>query len=268
MRRTVAIILAGLVLAAGARAQKVAPKAYAFSTSGSYLGVGVQEIDSTRAKELKLKEEYGVEITRVTPDSPAAKAGLKEGDALLHYNGQRIEGIEQFQRFVRETPVGREVKLDVWRGGAQQTIAAKIGERSGAKILTDTWINMPKVEIPQIHIPDIPRSSMFWSSGRLGVETESLTGQLADFFGVKEGVLVRSVHKGSAAEKAGLKAGDVITKVDGDAVSSPGAVSSIVRTMRSGKAFPVVVVRDKREHTLTVTIDDDREPQKRAVRQL
>src|SRR5271166_5596536 len=82
------------------------------SSGGSrYIGVMVQEIDSERAKELKLREEYGVEVTRIEPDSPADKAGLKVGDTVQQYNGQRVEGMEEFKRLVSETPAGREVKL-------------------------------------------------------------------------------------------------------------------------------------------------------------
>lgn len=82
----------------------VAPKARMATMPGSYLGVNVQEIDSERAKDLKLREEAGVEVTRVAPDSPADKGGLKSGDAILQYNGQRVEGMEQFSRLINETP--------------------------------------------------------------------------------------------------------------------------------------------------------------------
>src|SRR5215470_668650 len=84
--------------------------------STSYLGIGVVDIDTERAKTLNLKEERGVEIKSVTPDSPALKAGLKEGDVVLDFNGQRVEGTEQFQRLVREVPAGRQVRITVWRG--------------------------------------------------------------------------------------------------------------------------------------------------------
>src|SRR5262249_42558508 len=70
----------------------------------SFLGVGIQEVDADRAKALRLREEAGVEVTRVDPDSPAEKAGLKEGDVITEYNGQKVEGLEQFSRMVRETP--------------------------------------------------------------------------------------------------------------------------------------------------------------------
>src|ERR1700722_4044262 len=84
----------------------------------SFLGVGIQEINSDRAKQLNLTEEAGVEVTYVEANSPAAAAGLKTGDVVVQYNGQRIEGTEQFTRLVLETPEGREVKLQIFRGGA------------------------------------------------------------------------------------------------------------------------------------------------------
>ena len=78
---------------------------------GSYIGVMMQEVDGERAKALKLGEVTGVEITLVEPDGPAEKAGLKVGDVVLRFNGQRVEGNEQFSRLVRETPAGHEVKV-------------------------------------------------------------------------------------------------------------------------------------------------------------
>src|SRR5579863_1438139 len=95
----------------------------------SFLGVGIQEIDTDRAKELKLPEEAGVEITYVEANSPAANAGLKTSDVVLQYNGQRVEGTEQFTRLVQETPEGREIKLQIIRNGASQVVAAKIGSK-------------------------------------------------------------------------------------------------------------------------------------------
>src|ERR1700681_1755764 len=86
-----------------------------FVSGATYLGVNLAEIASDRARELKLKEAYGVEITRVEDGSPAEKAGLKSGDVVLEYNGQRVEGMEQFGRLVRETPPAREVKLLISR---------------------------------------------------------------------------------------------------------------------------------------------------------
>ena len=103
---------------------------------------------------MKLKEPYGVEITRVEEGSPAEKAGLKAGDVVLEYNGERVEGMEQFGRLVRETPAAREVKLLVSRGGAVQTIAATLGTRKARTLGGNVF---PGVEIPEIHLPDIPQ---------------------------------------------------------------------------------------------------------------
>jgi serine protease Do len=224
------------------------------NAGSSFLGVGVMEIDSERAKTLKLKEERGVEVQNVEEDSPAAKAGIKVGDAILEYNGQRVEGIEQFLRFVRETPVGRQVKLTISRGGSAQTVTAAIGSRpSNTMFLGGGEI---RFQMPEIHIPDIPRAVVSLQSRTLGVDSESLNSQLAEFFGVKEGVLVRSVLKGTAAEKAGLKAGDVIIRIGDRKVSNPKDIASALRSVTPGKAFPVTVVRDRKETTLNATIEE------------
>lgn len=235
-----------------------APVGFAMATTagGSFLGVGVAEITSNRARELKLREEHGVEITHLEDDSPAGKAGLKAGDVILEYNGQRVEGIEQFGRLVRETPAGREVKLLISRNGANQTVQATIGTRKGGMLLNRAgdW----HFEMPEIQMPAIPHVFATWSSSMLGVEAESLGKQLADYFGVKDGVLVRSVAKGSAADTAGIKAGDVITKVEQTSVATPNDVATAVRSARSKKPFTVQVVREHREMTISVTIDEDR----------
>lgn len=226
-------------------------------SSGSFLGIGVQEIDADRAKALNLREERGVEVTRVEDDSPAAKGGIKTGDVVLEYNGDRVEGVEEFMRMVRETPPGREVKLSIARNGAPQQLTMKTGSRK-------TWmtsrygdsVDIPRIEIPEINVPDVPRAFMSWRSSIVGIEAESLDSQLAEYFGVKEGVLVRSVVRGSAAEKSGLRAGDVIVKVDDNRITSPREISASIRATRGKKTVPVQVVRDKRELTLQLSIED------------
>ncbi len=104
---------------------------------------------------------------------------------------------------------------------------------------------------------DIPRAYIAIQSGGLGVEAEGLSGQLAEFFGVKEGVLVRSVLKDSVAEKAGVKAGDVITKVDDTNVNMPREISNALRTKAAKKTFPLTVMRNHKEMTVSVTLQND-----------
>jgi serine protease Do len=267
-----ACILGGVIVTAPLRAQAVAPPApppapdfrvWKAPSSGSFLGVGVKEVDSDRAKELKLRDESGVEITRVEDNSPAAKAGLKVGDVVLQYNGQRVEGIEQFSRFVRETPPGREVRITVSRDGNLQNIAAHIGSRK-AVAFAPAPPEMPNIELPAM--PDIPHNLMMWRSGMLGIEAEPLRGQLADYFGAKEGVLVRSVTRDSAAEKAGLKAGDVILKVNGTPVATPGEITGVVHSLEGKKSFPIAVLRDHKDMTVTATLESDDSDMRHAPR--
>ena len=279
------------------------------TTGWGYLdfGYGAADADTERGRELKLKDAHGVEVKSVEDDSPAAKAGLKEGDVVLAFNGDRVEGSAQFIRMVRETPAGREVKLLISRGGQTQTIEATTGTRKprvfrwkGSSDFfghgghespeasddededangpeppdapeSPEWsegpdfeefdipdVDMNEIVIPEIHVPDLPRALLSWRSPRLGIETESLGSQLAEFFGVKEGVLVRSVIKGSAAERAGIKAGDVIIKVDATKVSAPGEITSTLRAVTRDKPFPIVVVRNGKEMTLNAKLDEDK----------
>lgn len=227
---------------------------HATLSGGSYLGVNLREVDSPeQAKALKLKEEAGVEVTRIEEDSPAAKAGLKAGDVILQFNNLQVDGLEQFSRLVRETPAGREVKLLISREGKTQTIAARIGARKTPFV---TMAPATNFEFPAM--PDIPRSLLMWNSSMLGVEGESLRGQLAEYFGVKEGVLVRSVLKESAAAKAGIKAGDVLIKVNDQKVANPGDITSSLRSLKTKSAVQVVLIRDHKEIVVSAMIDADR----------
>ncbi len=253
-------LMSGSLAAPAARAQRTgrsASRSVAVRPASSFLGVGVAEIDSTRAKALGLREEKGVEVKSVEADSPAQKAGFKESDVILEYNGQKVEGMEQFIRLVRETPVGRQSKVLIARGGQQQTLTPTIGSREAGPPLDIDGLDAVLPRIPEVRIPDTPRAFTSWRSGMLGIESESLGSQMAEFFGVKEGALVRSVMKGSAAEKAGLKAGDVIVKVEDHRVSGPREVAALLRAPRTKKTFPLTIVRDRKELVIHVTLDDD-----------
>lgn len=226
----------------------------------SYLGLGAVEVTPERAKTLNLKEERGVEVAHVQEDSPAAKAGVKEGDVVLEYNGEKVEGVDQFIRQVHETPPGRDVKMSVWRNGKTENLTITVGSRRGTVIETPSGpVTIPPIPpIPPMPPIDIPRFEMSYQSPLIGIEGESLApeGQLADFFGVKDGVLVKSVVRNSAAEKAGLKAGDVIVKVDDSKVTSPREITSVLRSNRNKNSFTLTVVRNKKEMPVTVTLPD------------
>ena len=227
------------------------------SGTGAYLGVDIGEVTPERVPALKLKEEAGVEVTRVEAESPAEKSGVKAGDVITEYNGQHVEGIEQFSRMVRETPIGRDARLSILRSGAAQTITVKVGSRHVNDSALFNLTPFTRENAPNIVMPDVPRSRMAWRSGILGVEAEVLDGQLAEFFGVKDGVLVRSVTRGGSADKAGMKAGDIIVKVADSKVSTPSDVSSRLQIL-VGKTTTIVVVREKKEVTLSVNLENDR----------
>jgi serine protease Do len=249
-----------------------APRARAYNaqtTGTSYLGIGVVEVDPDHAKALNLKEVRGAAVSNVEENSPAARAGIKEGDVVLEYNGTPVEGVQQFIRLVRETPAGRSVKLVIWRNGATQDITATVGERQGGGFETPPspipfpgWgqfqYGQPGSAVPPI---DIPEFQWPGQSAMLGIEGESLGNerQFADFFGVKDGVLVKQVVRNTPAEKGGLKAGDVITKVNGNAVRSTRDITAQLRSDSSNnRTVTLTIVRDKHEMPLTVTLDQNR----------
>ena len=264
-KKIVALLLTGLGLPLIA-AQPTSPpdtlsrpvQGYFYAGGRSYLGVDIRDVTTDRLAALKLKEERGVEITMVDADAPAGKAGLREHDVILDFNGTAVESEEQIRRLIREVPPGRTVTLSISRDGIPMKINVQLADHEA--VVAQAF---PRIVVPTPR-PDFPRNSMDLPfqiqtySSVLGVQTESLTRQLGNYFGVKdgEGVLVRSVEKNSAAEKAGLKAGDVIVKADNEKLTDRSDLSHILHNHRTGGKMPLVVMRDKHEQTLTVTLPD------------
>lgn len=231
----------------------------------SWLGVEAREVTAENVKELKLPAERGVIIDHVTTDSPAAKAGLKEKDVITEVNGQRVEGAAQFRRMIHEIPAGRTAQLGIWRDGRAQTLSVTLGK---AEENHRTWLKtapgafaftMPKVEIPQMPSFDLNGEVLMFSGHpRLGIDAEDINGQLGAYFGAPdgEGILVRSVNSGSPAEKAGLKAGDVITKFDGDRIRTVGDLREKLAAKPDASQVKLGVLRNKSEVTLTVELPE------------
>jgi len=226
------------------------------SGGSSYLGVDIADITSDRLGALKLKEEKGVEVTMVDQDAPAGKAGLKEHDVIMTMNGTSVESAAQLRRMIHETPAGRIVTLGLSRDGQPLSVKVQLSDRHNAMAMVapkakEFHFEMP--EIPQIEIPAF-NMVVVTQSGRSGLTLENITPQLSEFFGVKNGngVLVREVEKGSRADKAGFRAGDVIVKVNERAVHDTSDFTNAVRS-RNG-SMSVSVVRDKREQNLNLAL--------------
>ena len=249
------------------------------SEGPSWLGVEAREVTPENVKEYKLPAERGVVVGRVAPESPASKSGLTETDVITEVDGQRVEGAAQFRRMIREIPAGRTVQLTIWRDGRAQTISATLGKaednhRAMLKAAPGAFtFRMPEVEIPDM--PEVP--GMEWDNGdmmvfpdshpRLGIDAEDINGQLGSYFGAPdgEGVLVRSVNAGSVAEKAGMKAGDVITKFNGDRIRSLGDLREKLAAKNDGKPAHLAVLRNKSEVTLTVDLPAGEQKVKRRI---
>ncbi len=222
-----------------------------------WLGVSIEEVSSQKAQELKLPAAYGVLVAEVGSDSPAAKAGLKNGDVITEYAGQRVEGVIEFRRLVRETPPGRTVKMSVWRDSHSQTVSAELG-KAESRNPGDLFEGM-------VRRFDNGAPNMFGFGATvparpvLGITAQDLSGQLGKYFGAPdgEGVLITNIESNSAAAKAGLEAGDVITKVDGNRVRTSRELRDQLRQKREAKNVTLSVLRKGSEMSVNVEPQND-----------
>lgn len=243
--------------------QAVTPQILITDSGSGYLGVQISEVTAEKVKELKLSAERGVLVNLVEADSPAAKAGLKANDVIIEFNGQRVEGTVQFRRMVGETPSGRTVQLTVWREGRTQQISVQLGDRRDQLTGRVSVFGPRDFDLRMT----LPRIAAVIGTPRLGISGEDLSGQLGNYFGVPEGkgVLVREVTSGSPAEKAGIKAGDVITKIDGERVTSLNEMRDKLRDKREKKTVGVTVIRKGTETSLNVELEQPKLPERRTI---
>jgi serine protease Do len=261
-----ALAIGGAIsVAAQDRSERRRPNVMVLDGRGAQLGVRVSDVD--------VKDPLGARIDDVDPDSPAEKAGLREGDVVVEFDGERVRSARQFTRLVQETPDGRTVKIAVMRNGQKQTLDATPENRVTMDFGADAdrlreeierSLREFRVEPPIFRYDDrgprryeyrLPERVMpfMGSRERLGVTVQSLTPQLEEHFGARNGgVLVSSVTPDSAAAKAGLKAGDVITSVNGRSVTGSGDLMRELRDL-SGEVT-VGILRDKQEITLKAVL--------------
>jgi serine protease Do len=244
------------------------PLSFLHASSQGYLGAGLQDIDKDRAASLKLKDVRGAEIVYVDHDAPANQAGLRVHDVVLQMNGQQVEGVEQLRRMLRETPSGRTITLLISRDGQTMSINVQLADRNA--IARSAWDNHFSVKPPDDGVPGdflgaSPRGPAHQgflgtigpSSIYVGAEINPLTRQMADFLGVTEGqgLLVESVDDNSPAATAGLKAGDVITKINKTGVISRKDWLHELNSNK-GKQVELTIVRNRKEQTLSMVAGD------------
>ena len=230
-----------------------------FLQGGTFLGVHVEDVTKENMSRYGMRDVRGVGVSEIVKDSPAEKAGLRKDDVILSFNGEAVTSTRKLHRLVSESSADQNVRLTISRGGSEQEVTATLSKRQGTGML-NTKIRediKQRMELLKKDFPKIKSGNGTWvfhtgSYRRIGIATQTLTKQLADYFGVSEGILVTSVNDNSPAAKAGLKAGDVITAVDGEKVASPGDISRVIGKKQDGPVT-LTVVRDRNTRSVIVT---------------
>ena len=249
-----------------------APQNFSFFISGgSFLGVYTEDVSKENMGRYNLREVRGVGITQVAKDSPAEKAGLRKDDVILRFDGDNVTSSRKLSRLVSEVAPDQTVRLTISRGGSEQEVSVTIGKRNesintgeGFRVLQ----GMPDLRglitpegrggnVWKWEGPEQGGDGMVFAFGnnrRIGVSTMQLTKQLADYFGIADGqgVLVTSVAEDSPAAKAGIKAGDVITAIDGEKVDGAGDVARGINKKKEGDVT-LTIIRKGNQRTITVT---------------
>jgi serine protease Do len=241
----------------------------------SRLGVSARDV---AADDVTSGQPAGVLITEVTQGSAAEQGGIRTGDIVVEFDGERVRSARQFTRLVQESVAGRPVAVTVLRDGQRQTLTVSPEDadrirrlheevRDMAESLRGYRMTPPRPPAPPSPPPaprtprEVPDFETFIWRGTttLGLTISDLTPQLAEYFGAGEGVLVTSVAEGTVAARAGLKAGDVVTAFNGATVTRPAELRREIQRARPGAEFTVDVVRDRNRLTLKGKTDERRE---------
>lgn len=263
----VAILLStGIALAQQRPGQPVPPpapdndlsdSALMWMTEGNgFLGVFAEDISKENMNRYQLNQVRGVGVTRIVKDSPAEKAGLRKDDVILRIDGENVTSVRKLNRVVSEIAPDQTVRVAISRAGSEQELTATMGRRKDNAfqgLLSGDHAGTWEWESPMLN-KDGPWVFALSGSRRIGISTTELTKQLADYFGVSggQGVLVTNVSEDGPAAKAGVKAGDVITAVDGEAINETGDISRVVNRKKEGEVT-LTIIRNKSQQTLRVT---------------
>jgi len=246
-----AIVLAALLVAALSNGVTAGSK----DTQKGYLGVYMQELDKEVREGLDLDVSSGVLISGVEDDGPAALAGMEDGDVIVEFDGKKVGDPNDLRELAQNTEPGDKVKVVVIRDGEKKTLELTVGEWPDEI----TWMNYGDLHIDRDSFKDLGSVFQAFSPRpRLGVEVTELSEDLAPYFKTKAGagVLVLKVREESVAEEAGIRAGDVITKVGDEDVSTVGQLQESLEDFEEGDEVPILMVRKGKKKTVTATMDD------------
>jgi len=230
------------------------------ANSGSYLGVHIREVRAEDVDRLDLREERGALVTDVPDEGPAAEAGLQTDDVIVSWNGARVESAAQLRRLVGETPAGRSVDLGYVRGGDQRTAVVELADRTSSVARWSPRGERESLGDARSHLRELldgrGNFQLFMQGGRLGIGIQNLGDQLAEYFGADDGgVLVTSVREDSPAAEAGLRAGDVILRVDDERVEDPRDLVREIGRSDAGE-IELRILRDRQERTISATLPE------------
>ncbi len=240
--------------------------------SQGYLGIMIRDVSENDVATLHLRSTHGAAVTMVDHDGPACKAGLRERDVILSLNGTPIDGEDQLRRMLHDLQPGRTVSLVVVRSGTEQTVNTTMANREELekRAWEQHWVVPEPVDDAAVPVASEPVPSSrrglgsgFMAGGLLpmsptytGAKVDAMGGQLAEFFGVKDGkgLLVHDVDANSPAAQAGLRAGDVVTRINGGRIVSKSAWAHVLRESK-GHVVSLTVMRDRHEQVLTMMVD-------------
>lgn len=266
MPRSTALVIGASALAAAWLALSTPVQAQrrveVFRTGGAHLGVSLEDVEKDDVARLKLAEERGALVKEVHKDTPAERAGLKADDVILRFQGETVHSVAQLSRLVRETPPGRTVTLDVSRSGSAQKVTVTLEAREGrffGRELSELDIPLPPIPPlpPLLGDDDRPGRLVLRDRlrpRRLGIDYQEISGQLARYFKLTEesGILVTSVEEDGPAAKAGVKAGDVILRVDGSGVRDSEDFRRRVERIDPGDEVSLTIQREGKAMDLKV----------------
>ncbi len=243
---SVAILCLGLILVTGLGIAQQKEKAN--SAQKGWLGVAIQDINTQTEKKLELKSRDGVLVNEVERDSPAESAGIKEDDIIVQFGAKIIKDVDDLQNAVAGAMPESKVPVVVLRKGEKKTLDVAVGKQPSRK-KTFAFTS-----------PGMNRNFEVMIGGNTfqGMSLRELNDQLAQYFGVTEGTgaLVWEVEKGSAAEKAGLKAGDVITTIGKKKIRNLRDVGRALGIYDEGEKAELEVVRKGTRQTVSLEVEE------------